>query len=370
MSLYLSVDCGGSKTLAAIANASGDIVGRAVGGPSNFAYVGPAVFIETVRETVINALKACPDLPFTTEIQLPPPVRVFAYAWFGVSGVDSQADIANVTPPLSSLLSIPPGPRLSVGNDAQLLAAPVHFHKDVRYAVTAVGGTGSICVSFKEGADGKMEEMGRVGGWGWVLGDEGGGFHVGREAIRQVLIEYDKASVGPPHSATGPKKTLTDRIIEHFGINHLLEVLSLIHYPDPPSTISQDVILTTPPNLAYRLIPREKRLSQLSPLVFQSAFEDHDPIAIRVLSTTSDMLAEEIAILLRPEDGEGPFPSRAVKASESVMCFGGSLVGIESYRNLVLKALERRGHVFKYVEFVSDAAALGATGLAAAAQLL
>jgi small nuclear ribonucleoprotein (snRNP)-like protein len=53
-----------------------------------------------------------------------------------------------------------------------------------------------------------------------------------------------------------------------------------------------------------------------------------------------------------------------VKAEESIICFGGSLVAVESYRNLVLDHLAQRGHVFKHVRVIEDAAALGAIGLA------
>jgi hypothetical protein len=55
-----------------------------------------------------------------------------------------------------------------------------------------------------------------------------------------------------------------------------------------------------------------------------------------------------------------------VDASSSVLCFGGSLVGIASYRNLVLEELARMGHVFPVYEFVVDVAVAGAKVLAAA----
>lgn len=53
-------------------------------------------------------------------------------------------------------------------------------------------------------------------------------------------------------------------------------------------------------------------------------------------------------------------------ASTSVLCLGGSLVGIAPYRNLILEELARLGHVFPVVEFVGDVAVAGAKVLAAA----
>ncbi|OBZ69554.1 N-acetyl-D-glucosamine kinase [Grifola frondosa] len=350
MSYYLCVDCGGSKTATAICDASGQILGRAFGGPSNFAYLGPDNFIDVVGTTPL----------------LPPPTSspLFAAAWLGVSGVDSAAAIARLTPPLAALLGVVP----IVCNDTHLLAAPLRMHPDVSAAIGCVSGTGGIVVSFKEGEGAHLEELGRVGGWGWILGDEGGGFHVGREAVRQILFEADRASVmGPvpaPVSSKGGVGSLKARVLARFGITDVFELLTIVHWPDP---VPDAEVKDDAP--AYTRIAREKRLSSLAPLVFAAAFEDHDPLAIDVLRHTSRELVDQICILLRPETGDAAaYPPRTVKASETILCFGGSLVGVEAYRKMVLDELEKRGHVFRRVEFVEDAAATGAKALAAALQ--
>jgi len=286
-------------------------------------------------------------------VALPPPAHLgFAAAWFGISGADSQSIIESVANPLSVLLGIPRGPRLSVANDAHLLAAPVRMHADVSFAVTVIGGTGSIVVSFAEKDDGELEELGRAGGWGWLLGDEGGGFSVGREAIRQVLEEQDRHSVmnDPP-----PEGSLRSLLKEFFHIKDIMELMTVIHIPDPaPSTA------IVPDQPAHAYMSQEKRLSSLSPLVFTAAFEHNDPLALKVLQTCSEDLADQIDVLVGDANRESP---RLVKASESVICFGGSLVGLEVYRTMVLDELESKGHVFKYIEFVDDCAAVGAAGL-------
>lgn len=362
MSLYLCVDCGGSKTSVVIVDATGNVVGRALGGPSNFAYLGLQLFIDTVQYTVSNALKTCLSPPSVDPVPLPPSEPLFVAAWLGISGVDSQSAIDKITPHVSKLFGVPAGPNLIVCNDAHLLAAPLRIHDDVSCAVTVIGGTGGIVVSFTEGEDGVMKEMGRVGGWGWILGDEGGGFHVGREAIRQILTQADIASVeGPAPPPTLPEgaKPLVARVLEHFGVSDVYELLTVVHLPDPtPSTAAlNDTKLPE-----YATFPREKRLSSLAPLVFSSAFEDGDPLALNILQTTSGMLVDQICILLRPGTPRG------VKASEGVVCFGGSLVGVVKYRQLILDELAKRGHVFKHSVMVEDAAAVGAQGLALAAK--
>ena len=352
MSLYLCVDCGGTKTSAAICDASGMIVGQGSGGPSNITYLTLDAFLNAVQDAVGVALQSTYSPPSDVPITLPHVGKSpFAAAWFGISGADSPAAIAKVTAPLSILLGIPVGPDLIIANDTHLLAAPVRMHPNVKSVVAVIAGTGSIAVSFRE-TEGRIEELGRVGGWGWILGDEGGGFDVGREALRQIFMEEDKASVTgirPAHSE------LRDRMLERFGVKNVMEILTGVYRPDPLSNATSPEDQT-----ALHTLPCEKRISSLPPLVFEAAFKYNDPLALSILKTSARHLSSQIAILL----GEGR--PRSLKASDSVISFGGSLVGIEAYRNLILDDLSQQGHVFQYIDFIDDAATVGAAGLAAA----
>ncbi|KAJ3514800.1 hypothetical protein NLJ89_g2156 [Agrocybe chaxingu] len=356
MSLYLSVDCGGTKTSAVVCDASGTVVGRGSGGPSNITYLTPDSFIASVKVAIISALRAALPSADTTLIQLPPADKSpFEAAWFGVSGADSPIAIEKVALPLSKLLGLPNGPRLSVTHDSHLLAAPVRMHSDVTHAIVVIAGTGSVSVSFKE-VEGGVEELGRVGGWGWLLGDEGSGFEVGRETLRHILTEFDKASVT---ASTVPKSSLINAIFEKFEIANIMEIFTKIYFQDPdpaPKVVPGE-------EKALRNLAREKRISSLPRLVFKAAFEDGDLLALKILKTTAGNLASQIAILLG--DGSGPSP-RIFKATDTVISFGGSLVGVDAYRDLILDDLAQRGHVFRRVVFIDDAAAVGGAALAAA----
>lgn len=360
MPLHLCVDCGGSKTSAVIANERGEILGRALGGPSNFAYSGVEAFIGAVEATVSEALTACISPLSKEPIALTKDNQYFAKAWFGVSGVDSPSAVATITPVLSQLLGIPPGPNLSICNDTYLLAAPLHTHKDAKYGVVTIGGTGAIAVGFEEDEHGNLKEFGRVGGWGWLLGDEGGGFHVGRTAIRTIVAQADRDSLN--HGSPSPPSTLTPAILDAFGAQTPHDLLTLAHLPEPSSSSSTQEGVR--PLLLY---PREKRLSSLSPIVFRSAFEDRDALALKILNECADSLAGQIAMFLIPTFNSPPGSAQnrnSILAEEAVLIFGGSLVGVEDYRGLVLESLKKRGQVFKHVEFVDDAAAVGALALA------
>lgn len=355
MSLFLCVDCGGSKTSAVICDVHGDILGRGLGGPSNFSYIPLTAFIEAVRVAVSSALSSGVT---NTPITLPPPTELFVSAWFGIAGVDSPAVAQNASSALSVLLGIPAGPRLIVANDTHLLAAPLRLHPDIPHAITAIAGTGSCIVSFTKAPSGKLVELARTGGWGWLLGDEGSGYHVGREAIRQIMLDVSRASLG---MSLSHKSTLKRKILSHFGIKSeqaAAEILAIVHTPETTIGNSDGIP-------GYLLVPREKRLSQLTPLVFDAAFKDNDEFALGVLRNAAGGLADQIAQLCIGPGEDLATKPRGVVATEAILCFGGSLVGVERYRALVLDELRKRGCVFRLVEFVEDAAATGAAGLAA-----
>jgi N-acetylglucosamine kinase-like BadF-type ATPase len=177
---------------------------------------------------------------------------------------------------------------------------------------------------------GRLEVVGRAGGWGWILGDEGGGFHVGREAVREVLRERDEG-----RGVTG----LREAVLAWFGVSEVLEILPMVYMPDSDAGETG--------------MSREKRLSSLAPVVFKAGFEAGDEAALAVLRRCSGLLVVQICVLL----GE------KVKADECALCLGGSLLGVGGYRDMVLAALRERGHVFKHVEYVEDAAAVGAVAL-------
>ena len=364
MSFFLCVDCGGSKTSAVITDHDGNIVGRALGGPSNFAYMSLTDFQHAVRTAVSNALKTCVSPPATEPIPLPVEPGVFASAWFGISGVDSAAAARNAASAIAPLINLPPGPHLTVANDTHLLAAPLRLYNDIAHAVTAIAGTGSCVVSFAQDASGALVELARTGGWGWILGDEGGGFHVGRETIRLMMHDLARASLGMTPT---PRSNLKEKVLARFGITgeeNAAEVLPVIHIPEPRPHRS-DTSAPESDVAAHHQIAREKRLSQLSPLVFEAAFQEGDEFALRVLRSCAGALADQIAMLCLTPSEDLALKPRGVRPEEAILCFGGSLVGVEAYRELVLDELKKRGCTFRYVEFVEDAAAVGAVGLAA-----
>jgi N-acetylglucosamine kinase-like BadF-type ATPase len=180
----LGIDAGGTKTVCYLADAEGRIVGEGRGGGANLQAHGE-LEVEKVLHAVIE--EACGD----------PAIRPSALC-LGVAGVDRAEDDRIVRATLRRL-----GFRSNtlVVNDA--LVALVAGVKDDP-GVVVIAGTGSIAYGVNAAG-----YAARAGGWGYVLGDEGSGYWIGREALAAVVREAD---------GRGPRTQLTPMVLEHFKL--------------------------------------------------------------------------------------------------------------------------------------------------------
>ncbi|RYV52076.1 BadF/BadG/BcrA/BcrD ATPase family protein [Pengzhenrongella frigida] len=77
-----------------------------------------------------------------------------------------------------------------------------------------IAGTGTVALAHGRGADDVL-----VGGWGWLLGDEGGGFWIAMEALKAAARDVD---------GTAPSTALTREVAERLGQNDLRGVYNLV----------------------------------------------------------------------------------------------------------------------------------------------
>jgi N-acetylglucosamine kinase-like BadF-type ATPase len=77
--------------------------------------------------------------------------------------------------------------------------------------IIVIAGTGSI--AFGRDAEGRMA---RAGGWGYIFGDEGGGFDIARRALRAAL-QYEEG--------WGPQTSLRDLLAGSAGVSSANELM-------------------------------------------------------------------------------------------------------------------------------------------------
>jgi len=164
----LGLDIGGSRTRARLVE-GGTAISELEGRGANPAALAPAVVERRLAE-LIGRLG--PDRPIA--------------CCAGAAGVEVPAARARLEAILARLL---PGTAVEVVHDARLVLAAAGLD----HGVALVAGTGSVAY----GRDASGKEA-RAGGWGWLLGDEGSGVWMVREAAREVLRRADAGEpLGP-----------------------------------------------------------------------------------------------------------------------------------------------------------------------------
>lgn len=115
-------------------------------------------------------------------------------AIFGVTGLGSGTQIAEqISVMARRALGIE---AVEVCNDMELAHAAIFKPGE---GILIYGGTGSVVVSRNRNG-----ELVRAGGYGFIIGDEGGGFWIGREALRHVTGLWDLGK-DPKESILGNK---------------------------------------------------------------------------------------------------------------------------------------------------------------------
>ncbi len=113
----------------------------------------------------------------------------------GAHGCDSASTCAELRTGLISTLGVP----CAVFNDAELLVPAA----GLTTGIGLVAGTGSVAVG--RDSDGTPVY---VGGWGWLLGDEGGAAGLVREAVKASLTARDRGE---------PPDLLAELLLRSFG---------------------------------------------------------------------------------------------------------------------------------------------------------
>jgi N-acetylglucosamine kinase-like BadF-type ATPase len=193
----LGLDAGGTKTVGYLANAQGLIVGEGRGGGANLHAHGE-LEVEKVLHAVVEQAIGNQDVT---------PVA----ACIGIAGVDRKDDDRTVRGIMRRLGF---RARTLVVNDA-LIALVAGVGDDT--GVVLIAGTGSIAYGVNE--DGCAA---RAGGWGSVLGDEGSGYWIGREALVAVMRAAD---------GRGPATRLSDLVLDRFGVSRVDALVREVYDP-------------------------------------------------------------------------------------------------------------------------------------------
>jgi N-acetylglucosamine kinase-like BadF-type ATPase len=194
----LGIDAGGTKTVCLLANDRGQVIAEARAGGANLQSVGELEVEKVLHHVMEEALGNHDVLP--------------AAICLGIAGVDRPEDGDAVRGIMRRIGFKTP---TLVVNDA--LVALVAGAGD-EPGVVLVAGTGSI--AYGRDSHGRAA---RAGGWGYLLGDEGAGFWIGRAALSAVVRQFD---------GRGPATLLTHMVLQHMGLASPTQLIHEIYYRD------------------------------------------------------------------------------------------------------------------------------------------
>jgi N-acetylglucosamine kinase-like BadF-type ATPase len=200
----LGIDVGGTKTVCLLADEEGTILARAREAGANLQGVGELALEKVLHGVMESAMAGQRVTP--------------SAICLGIAGVDRAADQDVVR---GIMERIGYKAKILIVNDA-LIALQAGIGDAP--GIVVVSGTGSI--AYGRNARG---EAARAGGWGYVLGDEGSGYWIGRLALRAVVRHAD---------GRGRETSLTPRLLGHFGLTGAAELIRRVYHEElSPSAI-------------------------------------------------------------------------------------------------------------------------------------
>jgi N-acetylglucosamine kinase-like BadF-type ATPase len=229
----LGIDAGGTKTVCLLADEHGTIISEGRGAGANLHTAGELAVEKVLHEAMEAAIGDRAVTP--------------AAVCLGIAGVDRVDEMRTVS---AIMRRIGYKSRVLVVNDA-LIGLVAGARDEPGIAINA--GTGSIVY----GRNANFEAA-RAGGWGHMIGDEGSGYWIGREALAAVMRAAD---------GRGPETGLTAEILAHFTVNDESRLPRIVYDREQPRV----------------------SVAALGPIV-QRAASNGDAVALRILERAADEL--------------------------------------------------------------------------------
>jgi glucosamine kinase len=170
----LGIDGGGTSCRAALATASGEIVGRGKSGPANI-----RTDLTGARDNIVDAARQAFAAAGKDPALIPETCAVL-----GLAG-------SNVGTYAQQLETILPFARSRVVTDALIALEGAVGEGD---GAIAILGTGTAYMVRRNGV------ARAIGGWGFQVGDQGGGSRIGRELLEETLLAHDGIRPASPLS--------------------------------------------------------------------------------------------------------------------------------------------------------------------------
>ena len=243
---WLGVDGGGTNCRAALADETGNLLGKGQAAAANLVRVGLDAAVAHIQQAVAEA---CTQAGVSA--------AQITGVCFGLAGVGNPQHHATMQTALQVAF---PFKHFLLETDARIALAGA---TDLQPGVVVIAGTGSIACGINA-----RGEFARAGGWGPAMGDEGSGYYIGRRALAAVVMAYDER---------GAATSLTEPVCQHF------------HVETPPEL---------PPVIYNEPVKVMHEIAQLSKLVVRHA-QTGDAVALDILTDAAHELARAVNAVIK-----------------------------------------------------------------------
>jgi glucosamine kinase len=201
--VVIGIDGGGSKTRALLVGFDGEVIAEVTGGASNLQKKG----VHDAAELFFDLVQKCAS-------KAEAPHDAIAHVVIGAAGAGRPSTRSELGSAISAVAQKNKFPlaQVTVETDARIALEAAFPAKPV---IALLAGTGSIALYRAD--DGRIH---RAGGWGSVIGDEGSGFAIARDACAAVMRQHDGRS---------EKTILTEKALAFFGLSEIEDLIPKIH---------------------------------------------------------------------------------------------------------------------------------------------
>lgn len=235
--IYIGLDGGGSKTELMAASTQHEELLNLFDSSANPARVGFEHSVEVLSRIIREAVRQLPG-------------RTVASVCAGIAGAGRISDQSRIRDGIHENIPELASEHIVIVHDADI-ALEAAFENEG--GIMVIAGTGSVALARTESGESK-----RVGGWGYLIGDEGSGYALGLLGMRAYAHAIDG----------GPETILQPRIAEEFGIHNVTDIF-------------------------YRVYEEKMPLQKIAPLVARTA-EEGDRVALDIVERQTRELAEQV----------------------------------------------------------------------------
>lgn len=259
----------------------------------------------------------------------------FKAVWLGLAGIDRSRFHEILTPKLQDAFGVS-GEALRLTNDVDLLAGAMIQHAEVRSAVVVIAGTGSVAMRYEWDAQQQHpRRVARSGGWGHLLGDEGGGYAIGLHALKSTMSALEARRLG---LRSLPLEPLHCAVLDRLGFG---------------VSDGKEIDLVGEILVGHQEKDIKVRIASLAEVVLNLSSTDE---------ISKGIVEEQVKQLVETTVGRLIHPgcSGFTASEQTGLILSGSLLGHDQYRKVFLQHLNAH---FAYVEHIREAAVVGAQSL-------